>query len=496
MRTKFFFHRFIVFSVFTIILSGCAIFRPGGRPSDPVNALRYDIDEILSDTIFVPARPSLKVVSLDRKDVLYDRDSKLLMRPASNMKLVTSSTALRVLGKDYRFKTSVLIDTTATDGTLCGNIYLKGYGNPDLVTADLDSLAAQVQAGGLRYIGGGVIADGSFFDDQYWGYGWNWDDEPYSYAAFLTALTVNDNCIVVTVTPGFSAGDSVKVTVTPPTSYVNVVNNAKTVADTVIHPLVVTRLFRERLNKILVEGEILKNARPVEQDLSVWKPELYAATLFTEALQRRGISVQEGCSTGVAPQSAHEIAVQYRGLDSAVINMNKISDNLTAELFLKTLGTTNHDQGSAEGGTYVVHRFLSTLGIDSTKYVMVDGSGLSYHDLLTAGMLTQLLEGMTLQTDIFPLFYESLPIAGVDGTLRNRMKRTPAAGNLRAKTGTISGVSSLSGYVDTFDGERLVFSITMQNFNYPSRLYQRAQDRIGALLAGFSRIGRTARPQP
>ena len=127
---------------------------------------------------------------------------------------------------------------------------------------------------------------------------------------------------------------------------------------------------------------------------------------------------------------------------------------------------------------------------------MADGSGLSFYDLLTTGMIIQLLEGMTRQEDIFPLFCQSLPIAGVDGTLRNRMKRTPAEGNLRAKTGTISGVSSLSGYVQTLDGEMIVFAMTMQNFIYPTRLYQRAQDKIGALLAGFSRIGRTSKPQP
>jgi D-alanyl-D-alanine carboxypeptidase/D-alanyl-D-alanine-endopeptidase (penicillin-binding protein 4) len=142
----------------------------------------------------------------------------------------------------------------------------------------------------------------------------------------------------------------------------------------------------------------------------------------------------------------------------------------------------------------VVNRFLSSLGIDTTKYRITDGSGLSYHNLITADMIVQLLEGMQRQTDIFPLFYESLPIAGVDGTIRNRMKKTPAEGNLRAKTGSISGVSALSGYVQTPDGERLIFSMSMQNFIFPSRLYQRAQDKIGAILAGFSRF--RLRPQP
>jgi len=297
----------------------------------------------------------------------------------------------------------------------------------------------------------------------------------------------------VTVTPGASDGDSVSVVVDPPTSYVTVLNRAKTVQDSAVHHLVVTRLFRERLNTILVDGEMLATADPVERTLSVWRPELYAATLFTEALQRKGIPIGKLPSVATAPAASHEIASLSHGLDSSVVNMNKVSDNLSAEMLLKTLGTTTGGApGSAQGGIYVAHQFLSSLGIDTTKFSIVDGSGLSFYDLLTTEMLCQVLEGMSRKQEIFPLFRESLPVAGVDGTLHNRMKKTPAEGNLRAKTGTISGVSSLSGYVQTLDGETLAFSMTMQNFMYPTRLYQRAQDKIGALLAGFSRLGRTA----
>lgn len=483
----------LALAVLSAFLSGCAVFFPNSRPSDPLEGLRYDISRVLSDSIFVQARPSIKVISLESKEVLFERDSKLLMRPASNMKLVTSASALGVLGKNYIFKTPVLADTPATDGVLNRNLYLKGLANPDLVTSDLDSLAGLVKSAGIKNVAGGVCADVSFFDDVYWGSGWIWDDEPYSYAPFLSSLAVNDNCVVVTVTPGASAGDSVRVVVDPPTSYITVLNKARTVQDSVLHPLVVTRLFKEHLNTILVEGEMRTTSNPAEHTLSVWKPELYAATLFSEALQRKGIAVAQSPSVGTAPASSHEIASLSHGIDSTIVNMNKVSDNLSAEMLLKTLGTTNGGApGSTEGGVSVAHKFLSTLGIDTTKFNMVDGSGLSFYDLLTTEMISQLLEGMARQKDLFPLYRESLPIAGVDGTLRNRMKKTPAEGNLRAKTGTISGVSSLSGYVQTLDGETLVFSMTMQNFMYPTRLYQRAQDKIGALLAGFSRIGRTA----
>ena len=482
----------LTFWFLALLLSGCSILLPTGRPSDPVAALRYDIDRILCDSIFTPARASVRIVSLDSKQVLFERDSKMLTRPASNMKLLTSATALHVLGTDYQFRTFVLADTAPNEGVLAGNLYLKGYGNPDLKTSDLDTLAAQVQLTGIKSIKGGVVGDASFFDDLYWGNGWQWDDEPDSDAPFLTPLAINDNCIQVTVAPGRAPADSVNVDIDPHTRYVSLVNKAKTVGDTILHQLTVTRLFKERLNTILVDGEMLIGASPVKRKISLWKPELYTATLFQEALQRRGIAVEKEPSVGLAPANAHQIATHSRRLDSAVINLNKISDNLTAEITLKTLGAvTSGTPGSAQAGIYAVHQFLTSLGIDTTKFHMADGSGVSFYNLLTAEMIVQLLEGVSHQKAIFPTFYESLPVAGVDGTLGKRMTHTPAEGNLRAKTGTISGVSSLSGYVHTLDGEMLAFSMSMQNFIYPTRLYQEAQDKIGTLLAGFSRIGRT-----
>jgi D-alanyl-D-alanine carboxypeptidase/D-alanyl-D-alanine-endopeptidase (penicillin-binding protein 4) len=471
-----------------VAFSSCAIFQPAGRPSDPLAALRYDIDQILSDSIFTPTKAGIKVISANSKEILYERDSKLLMRPASNMKLLTSTTALHVLGKEYRFKTSVYADTTPIDGVIYGNLYLKGFGNPDLTTNDLDTLVGQVRALGVTHITGGVIADVTFFDDLYWASGWNWDDEPGSDAPFITPLSINDNCVIVNVSAGLTAGDSVQVAVEPPTSYVSVLNKGRTVVDTVRHRLTVTRLYKERLNTILVEGEMLAGARSVKRQLSVWKHELYTATLFTEALQRIGISVAKGPALGQVPPSDREIAVHFQRFDSTIVNMNKVSDNLTAEMLLKTLdAVSNNVPGTSRGGISLVKQFLSSVGIDTMKYRLTDGSGLSYYNLITAEMIVQLLDGMQHQTDVFPLFYESLPIAGVDGTIHDRMKKTAAEGNLRAKTGTISGVSSLSGYVQTLDGERLIFSMSMQNFIYPTRLYQSAQDKIGAILAGFSR---------
>jgi PBP4 family serine-type D-alanyl-D-alanine carboxypeptidase len=191
---------------------------------------------------------------------------------------------------------------------------------------------------------------------------------------------------------------------------------------------------------------------------------------------------------GATPAGIREIAQHYEPIEKMITNMNKVSDNLSAENTLKVLGTTmNGSPGSAKSGIFVVKRFLSNLGIDTSKLSIVDGSGVSRYNLLSADQLVQFLAAMYKQPRIFPIFYNSLPLAGVDGTLARRMTTYPAACNLRAKTGNLNGVSCLSGYVLTRDGEMLVFSMMMQNFITPSANYHQVQDKIGALLAGFSR---------
>ncbi|HEY4612059.1 MAG TPA: D-alanyl-D-alanine carboxypeptidase/D-alanyl-D-alanine-endopeptidase, partial [Bacteroidota bacterium] len=248
---------------------------------------------------------------------------------------------------------------------------------------------------------------------------------------------------------------------------------------------------------ITVEGQMLAGGEPEEYILSVWKPELYTAHLLKESFERKGLVVGGEAHVGAAPHEAKEIAQHTWGFDSVVVNLNKISDNLSAENTLKTLGALKRGlPGTARNGIYETKQFLSQFGIDTTKFLMVDGSGVSHYNLLSAEMLVQLLTGMERRPDLFPLFYESLPIAGVDGTLKSRMKGTPAEQNLRAKTGSISGVSSLSGYVRTQDGELLAFSILMQNFIGGNRPYREAQDAIGALLAGFSRTRNPFLPTP
>jgi D-alanyl-D-alanine carboxypeptidase/D-alanyl-D-alanine-endopeptidase (penicillin-binding protein 4) len=471
-----------------LLLGGCASLSPPRSTPDPLTRLRSEIDAVLSDSLLVPTRTGIKIVSLNSGRVLYDRDSELLMHPASNLKLITTATTLKALGNNFLFKTTILADSTTPDGIVRGNVYLKGYGDPDLTVTDLDSMASNVRSQGIRRIEGDVVADVSYFDDLYWGNGWMWDDEPDPDEMFISPLSVNKNFVTVTVLPTFRPGDSAIVAINPPTPYIGVVNSARTVEDSVTTNLHISRLFKERLNIITVTGGIAVHAAPFQRRISVWKPELFAAELFKESLERQGVFILGQVRIGVAPSIAHQVVQRSRPVDSVIIAMNKVSDNLSAENLLKTIGAERRGiPGSARNGMYVVNEYLSSLGIDTTALYLVDGSGVSHYNLLSADQIMKVLIGIARDRVLGPIVYASLPIAGVDGTLQSRMVGMAAQGNLRAKTGTIGGVSSLSGYVRASDGEMLAFSMVMENYVVPTRMIRRVQDTIGEILARYSR---------
>ena len=474
--------------VLHVFMLGCS--GPGSlfTSTDPVGRLQMALDEVFADSAFVATSPSIIVGSVTTGEVLYDRNSRLLIRPASNMKLVSSAAALHYLGTTFDFSTVVLADSVTADGIVAGDLYIKGYGNPDLTTGDLDSLVRLLRLMNISKVRGDVVVDASYFDGEFWGKGWMWDDEPEPDEAFLTALSVNDNCVKVIITAGLYDGDSASVATDPPTSYVTVTSEAETVEDTARVRLEVHRLYKERSNAILISGEIRARRAPITRKVTVWKPELYAGTLLKERLELDSIRVTGSVRTGLVSERAFELARHEWPLDSVLVNLNKTSDNLSAECALRTIAAElTGDPGSAEAGISMVYEFLSSLGIDTTAIVMVDGSGVSHYNLLTTRMLYTLLQAMAQRPDIFPAFYESLPVAGKDGTLERRMRASSAEGTLRAKTGTISAVSSLSGYVTTTGGELLAFSMSMQSFVGSSSRYKKIEDRVGAIIANFSR---------
>jgi D-alanyl-D-alanine carboxypeptidase/D-alanyl-D-alanine-endopeptidase (penicillin-binding protein 4) len=483
---------FVLFAA--LIMSGCATTstikpgepQPGVSPlaalsTSPYSALKAQIDATLSDSLFPPANVGIKVVSLATGETLYELNPDMLFMPASNEKLFTSAAALVELGKDFVFTTKVGVDRNAS------RIHNKGSGDPLLSTADLDSLARVIKDSIQTDSAWTLVGDVSYFDDVPWGEGWMWDDEPESDNMMISPLSVNSNSITVQVRPGKLEDAPVLVRTVPATAYVSIENTATTPVDTPVTPLTIVRKWRERSNTITVTGQLLHRDSLSERHLTVWQPERYVLTLLAERLQSYGFTLR-GIEIDSVPSTATPVTEFSHRLDSVLTFLNKVSDNLAAENVLKTLSAErNGKPGTAKSGVSLVKRFLSSIGTDTTKLTMVDGSGLSRYNLTSPNIIMRVLTDIYKRDTLFGTFYNSLPIAGIDGTLSERMSGTSAEGNLRAKTGTLSGVASFSGYVQSANGEMLAFSILMNNYPSRTRMYRQVQDRIGVILSQTSR---------
>jgi len=431
------------------------------------------------------ATAAVRVLAPSRGAVLYERNPDLSLNPASNEKLLTSAAALAKLGPEYRFSTRVLASAPVKDGVLRGDLTLQGGGDPVLTTEHLAALADRVHAAGIRRVTGKLLADDYRYDAERLGNGWNSDDEPFYYSAQISALSVNRNVLTVDVSPGPEPGAPVIVGVQPVPDHMKILSSAVTGAPGSQTRIDVTR--QRARNEVRVTGSIAAGAQPVMGErVTVEEPQLYAAALFRHLLAERGVRVEGPTERGKTADGAAVIAAhESEPLSSIVARLNKPSDNLIAEMLLKELGYAVKQSGSASAGGDVIEGWLKDIGIDTGGVRVRDGSGLSRLDLVTARAVSELLIHASKQPwkDVF---VASLPIGGVDGTLRNRMKGTPAEKNVRAKTGTLTHVTALSGYVTTASGEPLVFSILINNYPGPSTGpmgSKRIEDLIATALA-------------
>lgn len=453
-------------------------------------ALAREIDGALADSALVGSGAAVLVVSLDRGDTLYSREADRLVTPASNLKLFTAASALGLLGPDYRFVTPLLATGPVRGDTLQGDLVLVGRGDPDLVTAHLAALVDTLTARDVRVVAGDVRADATWFDDVEWGPGWMWDDGPYWYWPYVSALTLNDNTVTVVVRPGAGPGDPVAVTLDPPTAYMRLEVTARTGPPGSVSDLEVERHWTPKANVIDVRGTLSADAEPVVEVRSVEAPALYAATVLDELLTARGIAVLGAPRLAPLAGAADTIALHVSDpLASSIRNFLKISDNLTGEQLVKTIGAeTVGPPGSYEKGLAAERAFLAReVGLDTLAFRLADGSGVSRYNLVTARQILRLLGWMTSRPDLAPAWLEALPVAGVDGTLEDRLEGTAAEGRARAKTGTLSGVTALSGYVASASGERLAFSLVLEFFVGPAGPRRAVQDSVVAALARFRR---------
>jgi len=478
------------------------------QPDDA--ALAQEIDRAIDGSDLTRARWGVFVISMKDDRVLYSRNGDSLFTPASNMKVYTTAVALDMLGADYRWRTSVYVDKQPdADGIIAGDVTLYGRGAPDLMSvrkgsgASLAQFADQLYQSGVRHVRGNVIGDESYFRSELFGLGWQWNDLQWYFGAEPSALTIDENSIELTIAPGSKSGSAASVAVSRDAGFVHLTNSTMTGAREATNTVGINRGLSN--NELHVWGDFPVGGRSYSAFLSVHNPALWAATLFKQALVARGIKVNgEARSRDFRlpekekfdPQKAFEIASQdSAALGEIVRKTNKESNNLFAELILRTLGKErgasapdpdarkNRERGDDEAGTAVVRSWLARNGISDDGLAIRDGSGLSRLDLVTPETTARLLVAIG-KTNSATTFHDSLPIAGRDGTLGSRLQR--GAGRIFAKTGTISYVHSLSGYAAAENGEILVFSIFCNDSTVHSNPV-RLIDEIAGLLISYPR---------
>jgi len=427
--------------------------------------------------LLVTAQTGAAVVEVATGRTLFSRNADTALAPASTAKLYVAAAALALLGGDFRYETPVVTDDAYLgDGVLNGDLCVSGRGDPSWTEATLGQVVQRLAQLGVKRLTGSVVCDDSLFGPARTGADWGPANLRWHYAMEASAVCLNGNAVEVTVAPGSSLGSPPRVTVAPASGVLAISNTAKTVSPAERSTLSLDRQQGSRT--LLVSGSLPRNASPVVQGMSVPQPALQAAYCLTHQLRKAGIAVAGEPHLGHTPsQTTLVLLVRSAPLRELVTSMAKHSDNHLTEQLLRTLGYRCQTEGTAAAGIRAIERFLSDHGIDFAACRLVDGCGLSRRDQVTARALTALLAGVW-KLPCGRAFWEALPVAGTDGTLRGRMKDSPAAGAIHAKTGTLRGVCGLAGYAFPNGDNPLAFAFLANG--YPG-----GAGRIRALQDGF-----------
>jgi len=456
-------------------------------------ALQENILTIINSSDLNSSTVGITILNLETGEPLFEHHPDKLFHPASTAKLYTTAAALNFLGPAYRFYTRVALQPdTVQSSTVAGDLWLIGSGDPTLTNSDLMALANTIKNQGISQINGNLVCDESAFDDIRYGKGWMWDDQPYRDFAPIGALSVNRNTLTVFISPGSTPDAPAKFRVDPPTNYAKV-NNLAITSDPQAsinssNKITVLRRWQSGENIIDINGRIPLAAPEESIVQNIIDPAEYTCTLFTKALSQSGITVRGNTIAGKAPLEA-QVTTEHASaqLNEIIIGMNKNSNNLDAELLLKAVGReVSGEQGSAENGIRAIEKFLTTCGLSWDTIRIADGSGVSRYNLVSPASLAALLKEVYNNFAIRHEFIASLPIAGIDGSLKNRMKGSRAATIVHAKTGFMTGVSSLAGYTQSLDGLPIAFVIMMEHFVGPHLPFQLAQDQICDLIGRYT----------
>jgi D-alanyl-D-alanine carboxypeptidase/D-alanyl-D-alanine-endopeptidase (penicillin-binding protein 4) len=463
----------------------------------PLALLQHDIDAVIGAPALERGFWGVLVKAVDRDEVVYSHNATKLMMPASTMKVVTLAAAAEKLGWDYTYTTRVFTTGKISDGILHGDLIVVGSGDPSIddwdgaATELFADWATQLKAAGIRSIRGRIIGDDNLFDDDGFGFGWSWDDMARSFSAGVSALQFNEGSVQLKIAPGRSIGSKAVITLEPDFSGLTIDNHLTTGAGG--YPAVVRRRLPGS-PRLEVRGSLPLRTRPFSETASVENPTLYFVTALRHALLADGIEVS-GPAVDIDDldkppthnAAAPLITYQSPPLSMLATTMMKLSQNLYAETLLKTIGidSNDHPTGTAQGGLAVIRSVLEGWNIDPAGLIQADGSGLSRYNYITPETMVAILAHIGRDERLKSMFEATLPVAGRDGTLENRMKETAADGNARIKTGSLTNVRAMAGYVRTADGDTLAFSVIANNYENSSNVITAAFDSIVERLASF-----------
>jgi len=442
------------------------------------------IDAVVARNELATAFWGIEVRSLASGRTLYARDAGRAFRPASTMKLVTTAAALDALGSDARLRTTVETAGRLDGlGRVLGDVYLVGRGDPELTRVALEEMAEGLAASGVRRIEGRLVGHEGAFTGERYGSAWTWEDLAWGYGAPVSALSFADNLVAARLRPGEREGDPAVLDASPaPDGALTLSSSVTTAAAGTAEDV---RLEREiGSDRVRLSGSLPLGGE-WDGELAVTEPARHAATTFAAVLAAKSIRVTGGVATTREPLPAGARVLAAHDsppLADIVRAVNKESQNLHAEMLLRLVGLKQKGEGSVAKGHEAVVELLDRLGVPHDGWNLVDGSGLARTDLVTPRGLAALLAAMD-RHPAATAFRDSLPVAGRDGTLENRMRGTPAEGNVMAKTGTLSLVNALAGYVTTARDERLAFVVLVNNHAARGREAVRAIDDLAAALA-------------
>lgn len=466
--------------------------------------LEQRVDEVIrTSKALAPGVIGVEVVQVRSGKVLYSRNAEKLLTPASNTKLFSTALALQKLGRDHRMSTRLYVtDGPDVDGRVTGDLVIYGGGDPSMsemaipydreakpsdALAHLDALAEQLYTKGVREIQGDVVGDDSAFPWEPLPPGWTADDSIWEYGAAVSALTFNHGMQRLAVRPGPQEGDAARYWLIPAVEYFSIGNRVRTTPAGTERKVEVDRPLGAR--QIRLTGTIpLRNAG-TDQEIAVDDPALFMATAFTEALTRKGIvvrgrAVSRHREQGESPRvPAGRLIVERSSppLVELLRVVDKVSQNLWAELMLREVARVKSGDGSRKAGLEQLKIFLTEIGAAKEGYVFADGSGLARQTLVAPAVVTRLLRYMH-QSPNAADWRSLLPIGALDGTLEKRFSKNAAANAIQAKTGSLSHVNALSGYAESATYGEVAFSIIVNHTLAPASEVRAAIDKIGLAL--------------